>query len=192
MMRKRLAETAKKMGPRRERSARDPFSADPFAGGGADDGMPDSTEQLEQLAQAFAAERGQLLAERDGLRAELDAVRQQAALSLPPEQLEWHTMQAQLHQAREEREAAREQIEALGAELTQRTEMMQLQQAAQAALKAELAALRDEQSTVFATPPPHAADMAPGGVEAKKGGPLKGWGEKVAAMKAKAAQARKA
>ena len=69
---------------------------------------------------------------------------------------------------------------------------MQLQQANEAALKAELAALRDDQSTVFAVPPPPPPPPPDSGAagEVKKGGALKGWGDKVAAMKAKAAQAR--
>ena len=80
------------------------------------------------------------------------------------------------------------------AQLSERTEQMQLQQANEAALRAELAALRDDQSTVFATPPPPPPpdSAAIGGETAKKSSGLKGWGDKMAAMKAKAAQARKA
>ena len=86
---------------------------------------------------------------------------------------------ADMDDAREHEEAVRAMIEgSLSAEDDEVCE-------------AELAALRDDQSTVFAAAaaaPPAAPES--GGGEVKKGGALKGWGDKVAAMKAKAAQAR--
>ena len=105
-----------------------------------------------------------------------------------PEASEWSALQAQLARAREEREAGREQLTSLSEQLSETL-------AKEAALRADLAALQDDQTNTTRPPPPPPppADGAGGGEEAEAGGAKKshkGWGDRVKEMKERAEKAK--